>query len=279
MPDLIAVTDAADPRLADYAALTDAALRKRYEHAAGVLVAEGPNPVRALIASRYPLRSVLLAEERLASMADVLAEVTAPVYVCGRELLYEVVRFKLHQGVIACGGRIPPPAPAEVVGGADRLALLEGLNDHENLGSLFRCARGLGVTGVLLGPGCADPLYRRSVRVSMGHVLHVEHTWVPDLAAGFSVLAAHGVTTVALTPDPTAPDIRTLGLPPDTRIAVLLGAEGPGLSSDALRGADLRARITMHGGVDSLNVATAAAIAFHALARGPADADGTDQGS
>ena len=267
MPELIRITDPTDERLADYAALTDAALRKRYEHQHGVLIAEGPNPVRALITSAYPTRSLLIAHEQVAAMMPAMADLDAPVFVVTRDLLYEVVRFKLHQGVIGCGQRLPPGDPVEVVRSARLVAVLEGLNDHENLGVLFRAARALGVHGVLLSPGCADPLYRRSIRVSMGHVLHVPHARLDELPDAFSILGDAGFTTVAMTPDPTAPDIRNLEMGHTERVAVLLGAEGSGLTESAVSGADGRARIAMHDGVDSLNVAVAAAIAFHALAR------------
>lgn len=265
-PTPVHVDDPADDRLADYAALTDAALRKRYEHRRGVLIAEGPTPVRALVASAYPLRSVLVAEGRLAAMADVLDGVVAPVYVVDQDVLDQLVRFRLHQGVLACGARRPPAAPAEVVAPARHLLLLEGLNDHENLGTLFRTARGLGIDGVLLGPGCADPLYRRSVRVSMGHVLHVPFARVPTTAAALELLHAHGFTTVALTPEPAAPPLETLDLAGE-RVAILLGAEGPGLTAAALDGATMTARIVMAAGVDSLNVAAAGAIACAQLWR------------
>ena len=263
---LTRVTDPADDRLADYAVLTDAELRKRYEHQRGVLIAEGPNPVRELATSPYPVRSVLIAEERVDGLRDLLTGIAAPIYVVTRELLYEVVRFRLHQGVIACGARLPPPDPVDVVADARRIVVLEGLNDHENLGTLFRSARGLGVDGMLLGPGCADPLYRRSVRVSMGHVLHVPHGSVRHLGDAFALLHHHGFTTVALTPDPSALDLRDLEVADDDRVAILLGAEGAGLTDAAQAGARLRVRIPMHRGVDSLNVATAAAIALHAVA-------------
>lgn len=268
MADLIRIVDAADERLGDYAALTDAQLRKRYEHRAGVLIAEGPNVVRELVRSPYPVRSLLLAEERVAAMADVVDRVAdgVPVYVVDRDLLVAVVRFPLHQGVLACGGRLPPLPPERVVGDARRVVVLEGLNDHENLGTLFRSIRGLGGDGVLLGPGCADPLYRRTVRVSMGHVLHVPQARIAATAAAFDLLHAAGFTTVALTPDPTATDLRDLEVAGTARLALLLGAEGPGLSDAALDGAHLRARIAMSPGVDSLNVAAAGAIALHALA-------------
>lgn len=272
MADPIHLTDPADPRLVDYAALTDAELRKRYERDAGVLIAEGPNPVRELVASPYPVRSVLIEQDRLPAMADVIDRVEAPVYLVTRELLYEVVRFRLHQGVLACGSRLAPTPVDEVLRDAHRVLLLEGSNDHENLGTLFRSARGLGVQGVVLGPGCADPLYRRSVRVSMGHVLHLPFAVTDDLEVAFERLRAHGFLTVAMTPDPDAIDVRAVRLAASERVAVVLGAEGPGLTPAALDRADVSARIVMHAGVDSINVAAAGAIALHALDRGPTTA-------
>ena len=264
----IRVSEVDDPRLGDYAALTDAALRKRYEHQHGVLIAEGPNPVRELVASPYPVRSFLVAEERVEAMAAVLASVRVPVpvYVVTRALLEELVRFRLHQGVLACGVRLPAATPAQVVAGRRRVLVLEGLNDHENLGTLFRTARAFGVGGVLLAPGCADPLYRRSVRVSMGHVLHVPFARVETTAAALDLLHGAGFATLALTPDTAAPPIDRLVLDGD-RTALLLGAEGPGLSASALTGTTTTVRIAMADGVDSLNVAAAGAIACHELAR------------
>jgi tRNA G18 (ribose-2'-O)-methylase SpoU len=267
MADLQHLDDPSDPTLGDYAALTDPALRKRYENQRGVFIAEGPNPVRELIASPYPVRSLLLAEERVTEVADVLIDVSAPVYVVPRDVLYELVRFPLHQGVLGCGVRRDPPTVDEVVHGARRLLVLEGLNDHENLGTLFRSARGLGTQGVLLGPGCADPLYRRSVRVSMGHVLRLPFTRVDgEVAALLDALHGRGVTTVALTTDPGAADLRAVAAElGEAPVAVLLGAEGPGLSDAAVAGSHVAATIPMHRGVDSLNVAAAGAIAMHAL--------------
>jgi tRNA G18 (ribose-2'-O)-methylase SpoU len=266
----IRVEDPSDPRLADYAALTDAALRKRYEHQAGVLIAEGPHVVRELVRSPFPVRSLLLAEGRVGAMTDVIDHLgvhapEVPVYVVTRDLLVEVVRFPLHQGVLACGGRLLPRPATEVVARARRVVVLEGLNDHENLGTLFRSIRALGGEGVLLGPGCADPLYRRTVRVSMGHVLQVPFAPVPSTAAALDLLHAAGYRTVALTPAAGATDVRDVVVGHDERLAVLLGAEGPGLSAAALAGAHVRARIVMDPAVDSLNVAVAGAIALHAL--------------
>jgi len=259
------IEDPEDPRLGDYAALTDAALRKRYEHQHGVLIAEGPTPVRALATSSYPVRSFLIAERRLDSMSDVLARTAAPVYVVPQEVLETVVRFRLHQGILACGGRRPPLAMDELLAPARTVAVLEGLGDHENLGTLFRSARALGVDAVVLGPGCADPLYRRSVRVSMGHVLHVPHARTGDASGPLEILQAAGFTTLALTPDPSARPIGTYQREPGERVAILLGAEGPGLSAATLERAHHRLRIPMADDVDSINVAAAGAVAFQAL--------------
>ena len=269
-PGVTVVTDPADPRLGDYAALTDAALRKRYEHQAGVLIAEGPNPVRQLLRSATPLRSVLLSAERLDTYADVVAaartrQPPAPVYVTSREVLHAVVRFRLHQGIIACGARRALPSATEVLTGARRIVVLEGLNDHENLGALFRTARGLGVDAVLLGPGCADPLYRRSVRVSMGHVLHVPFAGPMRMATVFAALADHSAHVLALTPNPPSVELADVEVPPGRPVAVLLGAEGPGLTAAALAGAHQRVRIPLDPMVDSLNVGVAAGIALASL--------------
>jgi tRNA G18 (ribose-2'-O)-methylase SpoU len=261
---MIEITDPTDERIADYAALNDPALRKRYENRRGVFIAEGPNVVRQLAASRYPVRSLLLTHEQAAAMADVTAGIRAPVYVTTRELLRDVVRFRLHQGVLGCGGRLPERSVAEVLDGARRVAVLEAMNDHENMGVLFRTARGLGIDAVLLGPGSADPLYRRCVRVSMGHVLHVPHAVTGPVADTVAALHATGFRTVALTPAPDAVEFDRLPIGPDERLALLLGAEGPGLDAATQQAAEVRARIPMSDGVDSLNVATAAAIAFAA---------------
>jgi tRNA G18 (ribose-2'-O)-methylase SpoU len=262
--ELILIDDPGDDRLGDYAALTDARLRKRYEHQLGVLIAEGPNVVRELISSGYPTRSLLATTEQAEGVAREVADLDVPLYVVERALLYELVRFRLHQGVLACGARVPSPSLDEVLTGARTVAVLEGLNDHENLGTLFRSARGLGVDAVLLAPGCADPLYRRSVRVSMGHVLHVPFTRIGPLGEALPELHARGFASVALTPRHDAVALSASSRPAD-RVAILLGAEGTGLSEEAIGAASHAVRIAMHEGVDSLNVAAAGAIAFHAL--------------
>jgi tRNA G18 (ribose-2'-O)-methylase SpoU len=190
----------------------------------------------------------------------------APCYTGSAELMAEVVGFHLNRGVLATADRVPVPSVAELIARSSHLAVLEGINDHENLGGLFRNAAAFGVDAILLGPGCADPLYRRSVRVSMGHVLRVPFAplrrWTQDLHA----LRAAGFRVVALTPLVDAVPLPEAGVGAG-RVAWLLGAEGAGLSAEALAAADLAVRIPMASGVDSLNVATAAAIAFASARR------------
>jgi tRNA G18 (ribose-2'-O)-methylase SpoU len=252
---VVEVTDPGDPRLADFRNLTDADVRPDRR---AVVIAEGVNVVQRLAGSPYPMRSVIGVPARIAALEPVLTDHDVPVYSADKWLLSEVVGFHVTRGVLASADRAPPRNPVELAQSARRIAVLEALNDFENLGSLFRNAAAFGVDAVLLDPRCADPLYRRSVRVSMGHALRVPFAVLPDPWPDSLDLLA-GVTTIALTPSgPTA----LRDVTPPERWAVLLGAEGAGLSDAALARAQLRVRIPMAPGVDSLNVATAAAVAF-----------------
>lgn len=255
------VDDAADPRLDDFRDLTDADVRPDRR---GVVIAEGVNVVERLLASDYPVRSVIGVRSRIDDLAPALADVDAPVYVVDKWLLSDVVGFRVTRGVLAAATR-PAPVPADtLLESARRIAILESLNDFENLGALFRNAAAFGVDAVLLDERCADPLYRRSVRVSMGHVLRVPFAVLPDpWSDSLAAVRAHGFRLLALTPASDATPLGSLAAPP--RWAVLLGAEGPGLTAAALAAADERVRIPMAPGVDSLNVATAAAVAFAQL--------------
>jgi tRNA G18 (ribose-2'-O)-methylase SpoU len=252
----VEIDDAADPRLADFRDLADGDVRPDRR---GVVIAEGVNVVERLARSPYPLRAVFGVPARLAALRPVLEPLDVPVYSADKWVLSEVVGFRVTRGVLASADRTPPADSAALVARSSRVAVLEGLNDFENLGALFRNAAAFGIDAVLLDPRCADPLYRRSVRVSMGHVLQVPFAVLAG-AWPASLGALADSTVFAMTPDPAATALREIAVP--DRWAVLLGAEGPGLSTEALAAADQRVRIPMACGVDSLNVATAAAVAF-----------------
>jgi len=259
------ILDPADPRLADYQSLTDVALRTRLEPPLGVFVAEGELVIRRAVAAGCRLRSVLLEPRWLPGLAPVLDQAgEVPVYVATPALLQRVTGFHVHRGALASLVRPPVPAVEEVLRGARRVVVVEDVASSTNLGALFRSAAGLGMDAVLLSPGCADPLYRRSVRVSMGQVLVLPWARLSPWPGGLAELAAAGFRLLALTPDPAATPLQEIELGVDERVAVLLGTEGPGLSA-AARAAAEPVRIPMARGVDSLNVAAAAAIACWAL--------------
>lgn len=269
MATITPVADAADPRVDDYRDLTAADRRPDRPGGRGLVIAEGVVVVRRLLGSPYPVRSLLGVPRRLDELADDLADLDVPAYAADAATMATVVGFHLNRGVLAVADRAVAVDVAALARGARTLAVLEGVNDHENLGALFRNAAALGVDGVLLGPRCSDPLYRRSVRVSMGHVLRVPFAELPgEWPASLDLLRTADLRIVALTPGAGSVPLGAAGLTGE-RVAVLLGAEGPGLSDAALAAADLRVRIPMAPGVDSLNVATAAAVAFHALGPPP----------
>jgi tRNA G18 (ribose-2'-O)-methylase SpoU len=257
---VIEVRDPADPRVDDFRALTTADRRPDRPGGKGLVIAEGAIVVRRMIASRFPLRAVLGVPRRLEELIPDLEQLAVPVYSMSAEVMAEVVGFHLNRGVLAVADRSPALSIEDVLAGARRLAVLEGVGDHENLGALFRNAAAFGVDGVLLGPGCSDPLYRRSVRVSMGHVLGVPFTSLSPWSDGLKLLRDRGFRVLAMTPSAT----EALA-PVDGKAAVLLGSEGPGLTAEAIAAADAAVRVPMAGGVDSLNVATAGAVAFYAL--------------
>jgi tRNA G18 (ribose-2'-O)-methylase SpoU len=256
---LIEVDDPADPRLDDFRALTDADVRADRR---GIVIAEGVNVVERLARSPYRARAVFGVPSRIEALTRVLSELDVQVFVADKWLLSDVVGFRVTRGVLASADRPPPPSIAALLGRAERVVVLEGLNDFENLGALFRNAAAFGVDAVLLDARCADPLYRRSVRVSMGHVLRVPFAVLPEpWPESLSLL--RGFRLLAMTPRAGAVPLRSVS--PAGPWAVLLGAEGPGLSDAALDRADEHVRIPMADGVDSLNVATAAAVALAQL--------------
>jgi len=263
----VTLTDPDDPRFDDFRDLRRSGARAERVSVPHTVVVEGALAVARLFTSRYPVRSVLTTPNR-AGTVDGVPD-SAAVLVAERELLADVCGFDVHRGVLASADRLPE-LPLERVLEARRLAVVEGVGDHENLGALFRTAAALGVGGVLLDDRCADPLYRRSVRVSLGWSLHVPWCRVGPLPHALEQLADSGFSTVGLTPADGAVDVDAAAGSGvlDGRIAMLLGAEGAGLSDDSLAAADHRLRIPMAGDVDSLNVATAfGVVAAFAAAR------------
>lgn len=274
----IAVDSVADPRLHAYVGLTDMALRTRREPAEGLFMAEGEKVVRRAVAAGYPLRSLLTSARWVPGLADLAAATGAPVYVAPDRLLEALTGFAVHRGALAEMGRLPLPAPAELLAPARRVVVLEDVNNHTNIGAVFRSAAALGMDAVLVNERCADPLYRRAVKVSMGAVFSVPWTRLPAGPAAVALLRAHGLAVAALTPDPSALTLAELAGRRVERLALVLGAEGPGLTGPLLAAADVRVRIPMAAGVDSLNVAAAAAVACYALGPSAAAEPGDQRG-
>ncbi len=265
----IAVDDADDHRLDDYRSLNDQAFRRRYE-GDELFVAEGYVAIDRLIESGHEIRSVLLAPSRVERFAPHLRALAArgvDVLVAEHDVIAAVVGFDLHRGVVACAQRRASPSVAELLDGAARIAVLEGLNDNENLGAIARAARAFRIGGLLIDPTCTDPYSRRTVRVSMGEVLTLPISRVArdGWPAVLGEVRSAGFEVWAMTPASTAEELWSLPVP--DRVAVVLGAEGPGLSRAALAGADRQVRIPISAEVDSLNVGQAAAVTFAALTR------------
>jgi tRNA G18 (ribose-2'-O)-methylase SpoU len=261
------VDDPADPRLADFKAEDPRQRRREVEQAtreAGYLVVEGGFAVRRLIGSGRAVRAVLVDATQHAALADVLDDLDAPVYLGSRTLIEATLGYAFHRGAIASATRDDGLEPAALLAASARIAVLEGIGDLENLGSIFRNAAAFGIDGVLLDPRTADPFARRPIRVSMGHTLTVPWARARAWPDALSDARAAGFTVAALTPGGDAIPIDRL--PATGRIALVLGAEGPGLTPASLAATDLRVRIPMAPGVDSLNVAAASAIAFHRVA-------------
>lgn len=260
---VIDVSDPLDQRINEYTNLTDVRLRSAREPAEGLFMAESMAVISRAVAAGYPMKSVLTEAKWLDQLQPLLADQPrVPVFVAAEEVITATTGFRMHRGPMAAMVRLPLPDPAEILARSDWLVVLDGLVDHTNVGAAFRSAAAFGASAVMVTPTCADPLYRRSVRVSMGTVFQVPWTrveWETGLA---------GVRTVALTPDPVAPELtEVLTDSADQQLALVVGSEGPGLSDDALDRAQLRARIPMSGGVDSLNVAAAVAVACYAVSQ------------
>ena len=266
--DVIDIRDPADARVDDFRDLNSVDRRPDLPTGKGLVIAEGVLVVQRMLASRFRPHAFLGTQRRLLELAGDLADAGAPYYRASAEVMAQVVGFHLNRGVLGAARRAPELTISDVIRGARTIAVLEGVNDHENLGSIFRNAAGLGVDGVIFGTGCADPLYRRAVRVSMGHALLVPFVKAQRWPADLNDLRDNGFRLVAMTPNPAAQTLAEAmdGLV-DQKVAVLVGAEGPGLTETAMRASDTRVRIPMSRGTDSLNVATAAALAFYERAR------------
>ncbi|MFB7055993.1 TrmH family RNA methyltransferase [Streptomyces vinaceus] len=269
MADLITVEDPDDPRLRDYTGLTDVELRRRREPAEGLFIAEGEKVIRRAKDAGYEMRSMLLSAKWVDVMRDVIDELPAPVYAVTPELAERVTGYHVHRGALASMQRKPLPAADELLaadgaGTGHRIAVFEGFVDHANLGAAFRSAAALGISAILLSPDCADPLYRRAIKVSMGSVFSVPYARLEQWPADLEKVREAGYRILAMTPSEKATPLDQV--PPERfeRSAIMLGSEGHGLSTYALRAADEWVRIPMAEGIDSLNVAAASAVAFYA---------------
>jgi tRNA G18 (ribose-2'-O)-methylase SpoU len=264
-PHLVEVHSPDDPRLADYRDLRDVQLRRHLEAEHGLFIAEGEKVVRRAVEGGFEPRSFLMAPRWLDGLADVLARSGAPVYVVPESLAEEVTGFHVHRGALASLHRQTLPSVDEVLHDARSVLVLEEVVDHANVGAIFRSGAALGFDAVLVAPRCADPLYRRSIKVSMGAVFAVPWTRLPDWYGALPSLSAAGFTTIALTLAHDAEPIERAVAGVD-RLALVLGSEGHGLSNRWEQTADRRALIAMSAGIDSLNVAAASAVACYVAA-------------
>ncbi|MES9537560.1 TrmH family RNA methyltransferase [Actinomadura sp. NPDC000600] len=270
MASLIPVSDPADPRLADCVRLRDVNLRKSLEAEHGLFVAEGEKVIRRAVAAGHPVRSLLMARRWTEPLADLLDGLDAPAYLVDDATMEAITGFQVHRGALASMERLPLPSIETVLSGARRILVLEDLVDHANVGSIYRCAAALGIDAIILSPRCADPLYRRAVKVSMGAVFAIPYARMANWHDDLGELRAAGFTLLALTPAQSATPLDKAPL--GDRVALMLGSEGDGLSSHWLDEADEPVCIpmspdAMSAGVDSLNVTAAAAIACHTLMR------------
>ncbi len=267
-PGVTWIEDSGDERVRDYFDLTDVALRRVLEPERGLYLAESEKVIRRALGSGHRMRSLLMGPRWLTDLGDLVEEAVAdgiPVYVASPPVIEAMTGFHLHRGALAAMHRPDLPDPAELLADARRVVVLEDIVDHTNVGAVFRSAAALGVDAVLVTPRCADPLYRRSVRVSMGTVFQVPWTRLPAWPYSISTLQEAGFVVAALALADHAVDLAALAAMAPERLALVLGTEGDGLSARTVAAADLSVRIPMTGGVDSLNVAAASAVAFYSL--------------
>lgn len=266
------IDDPADPRIEEFLGLRDHELRRRREapngDLAGIFIAEGDLVVERALRAGYQLRSVLVDATRQQALPDPIAGAGAPIYAAGPAVVREITGMAMHRGLIASLDRGAERDLGTVLAGATRAVVLENVNNPTNLGVIARSAIGLGADALLLDPSCCDPLYRRASRVAMGEVFALPWARTPRFPAGLGPIVDAGFSLLALTPDPSAGSIDDLAFAPDEKAALVLGAEGPGLTDETMERIGQRVRIPLHGGVDSLNVGAAAAIACYVLGRG-----------
>lgn len=267
MPVITPIDDPNDPRIAAYRNIRERDLVGRD----GLFVAEGKVVLAMLLASAtYRPQSLLIAEHRLAALRDIVAQVPAdvPIYAASQQVLDGIAGFALHRGILAIGKRSAAPSPDDLLAGLPARAtilVLSAVSNHDNMGGIFRNAAAFGVPAILLDAECCDPLYRKSIRVSVGAALLVPFAFVPRGHDLIDLVARHGLSPVALSPQGAT---RLADLKPAARTAVLLGAEGPGLAADLIARAQSIC-IPMAPGFDSLNVATTSGIVLHHLASQP----------
>lgn len=262
MGPVVEIDDPDDPRLSDYRLLTDVALRTSIEGPDGLFIAEGALVIERAVAAGYQLRSALMSPTWLDRTAPSFGDSDAPVYLADDALLRTVTGFNVHRGALASVHRRPTPELATVLANARRIAVIEDIVNHTNLGAIFRTAAALGIDAVVISDRAADPLYRRSVRVSMGAVFTVPYARATQWPGAIEDIKVAGFEVLALTPSPGSVPLGELQVGARDKIAILVGTEGTGLSDAAIARADVAVRIPMTAGIDSLNVATAAGIAF-----------------
>jgi tRNA G18 (ribose-2'-O)-methylase SpoU len=269
----IEISDPGDERVRDYFSLTDVKLRSRLDPERGLYLAESEKVIRRALGAGHRPRSFLMGQRWVTDLSDLVETAESqgvPVYVARADVIEAMTGFHLHRGALASMHRPPLVAPEELLqealqGKASRVVVLEDIVDHTNMGAVFRSCAALGVDAVLITPRCADPLYRRSVRVSMGTVFQVPWTRIDPWPAGMKVLQDHGFTVAAFALGDGAISLDDLAADQPDRLAIVFGTEGDGLSRLAVRGADLVVKIPMAGGVDSLNIASASAVGIWAL--------------
>lgn len=260
MAEIVRLEDLDDPRLRDYLDLRDVQMRLKHEVSGGIFLAEGEKVVRRAVESGHTPRSFLMAPKWLDGLADILDSTDAPCFVLSEKDIERVTGFHVHRGALAALERRALPTPQQVLADARRVVVIEDLADHTNVGAIFRSVAALGFDAVLLSPRCADPLYRRAIKVSMGSVFWLPYARVDDWYAAPELLREAGYTTYAMTLADDSVPIDTV--PRDVeRLAVIVGSEGHGLTAHWEKGADHRITIPMAADIDSLNVAASVAVA------------------